>query len=107
MCTAVDLAGNSNSCSFHVTVRSPEVAIQALIDRVIAILGPQDAGSFVAKLNAALQSLAKDCHLTPAINQIEAFIREVDAQRGKKLTDAQADELTAAAQAIIAQLLQL
>ncbi|HEY3052448.1 MAG TPA: Ig-like domain-containing protein [Thermoanaerobaculia bacterium] len=105
-CTAVDLAGNSSSCSFHVTVRTPQFAIQALIDRVVAILGPQEAGSFVAKLEAALQSLEKDCHLTPAINQLEAFIREVDAQRGKKLTDAQADELIAAAQQIIAQLLQ-
>ncbi len=36
-----------------------------------------------------------------AINALGAFIEGVEAQRGKQLTDAEADALIAAAQAII------
>ena len=36
-----------------------------------------------------------------AINKLNAFINQVEAQRGKKITDGQADELIAKAQGII------
>ena len=36
-----------------------------------------------------------------AINSLEAFINTVEAQRGKKLTDSQANDLIAQANAII------
>ena len=37
-----------------------------------------------------------------AINQLNAFINAVEVQSGKKLTEEQAEELIAAAEAIIA-----
>jgi hypothetical protein len=40
-----------------------------------------------------------------AINMLEAFVNECEAQRGKELTYAQADELIEAAQVIINSLL--
>ena len=39
-----------------------------------------------------------------AINSLNAFINAVEAQRGKKLTDAQADSLIQQAQLILASL---
>ena len=39
--------------------------------------------------------------LIPAINQLNAFVNQVEAQRGKKLTEGQADYLVAEAQTII------
>ena len=39
------------------------------------------------------------------VNSLEAFINAVEAQRGKKITDDQADKLTADAQAIIDELM--
>ena len=39
-----------------------------------------------------------------AINSLEAFINEVEAQRGKKISDAEADALIALAKQIIYQL---
>ncbi len=37
-----------------------------------------------------------------AVNQLDAFINQVEAQRGKKISDEDADALIAAAGAIIA-----
>lgn len=42
-----------------------------------------------------------DGHQNAAANKLEAFINQVEAQRGKKITDEQADELIADAQRII------
>ena len=42
--------------------------------------------------------------MTSAVNKLQAFIGKIEAQRGKKLTDTQADDLIARAQAIIAVL---
>lgn len=56
--------------------------------------------SLTAKLDNALDSLEKGRD-NAAKNKLEAFINEVEAQRGKKLTDEQADALIIAAQCII------
>ena len=60
----------------------------------------------VAKLEAAMQSL-DDINANndvAAVNTLEAFINAVEAQRGTKITEADADALIAAAQEIIALL---
>ncbi|HUW86553.1 MAG TPA: hypothetical protein VMV55_06720, partial [Methanoregula sp.] len=55
------------------------------------------------KLDSATKSLEKD-KPTPAVNQLEACINEVQAQRGKKIPEVQADELIASIRAIIIQI---
>ena len=57
----------------------------------------------VAKLRSALIELEEEDE-SQAIGFLYDFIREVEAQRGKKLTDAQADELIAAAEVILASI---
>lgn len=56
--------------------------------------------SLLAKLQSALDAIA-DGREGAAINQLRAFINQVEAKRGNPLTDAEADALIAAAQAII------
>ena len=43
-----------------------------------------------------------EARIMPAVNQLNAFINQVEAQRGKKISEADADALIAAAQEIIA-----
>jgi hypothetical protein len=56
--------------------------------------------ALLAKLNAALAALTAGDEAA-ARDSLQAFLNQVAAQAGKKITQAQADELTAAAQAII------
>jgi hypothetical protein len=55
--------------------------------------------SLTSKLENVIKKLEKG-NYEAALNQLNAFIREVEAQRGKKITDAEADDLIAAAEAI-------
>jgi hypothetical protein len=55
---------------------------------------------FIAKLKAAEKKITQEQY-TPARNTLNAFINQVNAQRGKALTGTQADELIAIAQRII------
>jgi hypothetical protein len=85
----------------------PAAAIEQLAETVAAMnLQNGIENSLDAKLDAALGALddlnANDD--VAACNTLEAFINDVEAQRGNKLTDAQADQLIAAAQAIQASL---
>jgi hypothetical protein len=61
------------------------------------------ANSLDAKLDSAFDSLedVNENNDVAAVNKLQAFINAVEAQRGKKLTDADADALAGAAQAII------
>src|SRR6185436_4328129 len=56
--TVVDAAGNSSSCSFTVTVKTPQAVVQDLINQVNAssLTGTQKNG-LLAKLNAALTAM--------------------------------------------------
>ena len=101
-CTAEDDSGNTASCSFTVKVRSPEEMLENAIERVENL--PIHHGvknALLAKLMNALSNLLKG-NTTPTLNKLEAFKNHVEAQRGKKLTDAQADECIAMADAIVA-----
>ena len=96
---------DANGCvatdSVEVTVRSPDEAIDDLEDLVDSMgLHGGTTNSLTSKLQNAKQSLMNG-QANAALNLLQAFINQVNAQRGKKLTDAQADELIAEAQRII------
>jgi hypothetical protein len=59
--------------------------------------------SLISKMDSATKSLEKG-KPTPAVNQLEACINEVQAQRGKKIPMVKADELIASIRAIISQI---
>ncbi|MFB0524675.1 MAG: hypothetical protein ACETVZ_03990 [Phycisphaerae bacterium] len=82
----------------------PVELIEDLIDKVELINGQQGINnSLDAKLDAAVKALqdVNENNDISAVNKLEAFINEVEAQRDNKLTEEQADDLVAAAQAII------
>jgi hypothetical protein len=75
-------------------------AVHGLIDRVISYtLNRGLAHALNAKLEAAIASWQRNGRA--AGNQIGAFIHHVNAQRGRGLTGAQADELVDIAEAIV------
>lgn len=81
---------------------------QGLIETVLD-LGLQNGteNSLVKKLDGALKKL-DDCNPNNdhvAIGKLNAFINEVEAQRGKKISEDDADELIAEA-SLIVQLLE-
>jgi len=87
-----------------ITAQAPVEALQELIGLVEEFNLQQGIqNNLDAKLAAALQALddLSENDDAAAINSLEAFINAVEAQWGKELTDAQADELVKRAQAII------
>ena len=94
----------ASSGASTLTVETPAQAVQALTSLVGTMNLPHGTGtSLVAKLNAALNSINSGNN-NAAINQLSAFINEVNARSGKAITPPQAQMLTADAQAIIAAL---
>jgi len=82
-------------------VFTPVEAVLDLITKVDGIGLPKGVEqSLLAKLNVAEKKITQKQY-TPARNTLNAFINEVNAQRGKALTTAQANELIATAQRII------
>jgi PKD repeat protein len=99
--TVVDDDGASVTDTVVVIVQTPEDATQDLISDIEDMDLPGGLeNSLTSKLENAIDSLEKG-NLNAAANKLGAFINQVEAQRGKKLTDEQADELIAAAQRII------
>ena len=88
----------------QVVVKSPKGAIKeiiAIIEDMNLPFGIEN--SLTSKLNNALSSLDKD-NEKAATNKLNAFINEVNALRGKELTNEQADRLINLVQAIIGYL---
>ncbi|UCG56935.1 MAG: right-handed parallel beta-helix repeat-containing protein [Phycisphaerales bacterium] len=86
---------------------TPQEAIEQLIDQVAALnLQKGIDNSLDAKLDAAFKALddVNANNDVAAINALQAFINAVEAQRGDKISDADADALIAAVQDIIAML---
>ena len=78
-----------------------------LIDDVISLnLQTGISNSFDAKLDAVFDALddINENNDVSAVNALYAFINAVEAQRGKQISEADADDLIAAAQAIITAL---
>lgn len=90
---------NGEDHAFLLTL-SPKLMIGNLIDLVHSFDLPKGIeNSLVKKLEHA-QDAIDDGDINRACNQITAFINEVEAQAGKKLTQAQADQLIAGANEI-------
>ena len=99
--TVTDDDGATGADAATVTVQTPADATQDLIGDVQALGLPDGIeNSLVSKLEAAMNSLQND-HENAAENELNAFINQIEAQRGKELTDEQADELIARAQRVI------
>lgn len=75
--------------------------IAALIETIQGLnLNEGLENALIVKLNNALASFTNG-NYNAAINQLEAFINQVEAKRGKPLTNAEADDLIAGANAMI------
>jgi PKD repeat protein len=103
--TVYDDQGASANDSAAVTVLSIAQAIQTLSETVTALNLPQGiSNSLVAKLEAASRALQagnlRQGH--DAMNYLTAFINEVEAQRGKSLSNLQADTLVSLARRTLA-----
>jgi parallel beta-helix repeat protein len=82
-----------NNCNGLVDECTAEDNVQALIEKLQSTevsVGAET--SLVSKLDTAIKSLDKD-NQAVALNQLAAFENEVEAQRGKHLTEEQADYL--------------
>jgi sugar lactone lactonase YvrE len=104
--TAVDAWGNSNQCSFVISVQFSQA--EALLVNLINYLSglPIQHGvknALLVKLKNALSDLQQG-QIDYALGLLNAFENQVSAQTGKKLTLAQAAALTSGANAVIAEL---
>lgn len=97
--TATDTSGNSASCSFTVKVKSAAEQLQDLMN-LVGTLNHQGLKTSLTSILQAALGKVQSGELTPACNMLDAFINEVKAQRGKKLTAAEADQLIADAERI-------
>lgn len=87
------------------------ITAQVLIGQLVTTVAEMNLqqgidNSLDAKLDAAFNALEdiNNNNDVAAINSLNAFINAVEAQRGSKITDEQADELNVQAQAIITKL---
>ena len=92
--TAVDGSTNTTTATQTVTVGHTETSLCALVRTLVTKDGI--ANSLCAKLSAAAASLARG-NQTAHENQLEAFRHEVEAQRGKAISESNADILIALA----------
>jgi hypothetical protein len=91
--TATDAAGNQSPCTFTVHVRGAAEQISNLIGLVQTLdLQPGTANSLSVKLQIAARVLERG-NINAACGILGAFLNEVNAQTGKKLTAALADFL--------------
>lgn len=98
-------ATNANTAANLSAANAAIAALIALVNRYVAsgdITGNAENG-LLAKLDGIQDKVTRG-DITPAINQLEAFINEVEAQRGKKIAESATNDLIAKAQAIIAML---
>jgi len=92
--SAVDGSNNATTATQTVSVGLSEASLCALARTLVTKDGI--ASSLCAKLSAAAASLARG-NETAHDNQLEAFKHEVEAQRGKAISDTNADILIALA----------
>lgn len=103
---AVELVVNDGSADSDpdevvITAITPQDALADLIDQIEDLnLKKGTENALVSKLNNAIQSLDRG-NDEAALGQLQAFINQVNAQRGKALSEAEADTLIAQAQRLI------
>jgi hypothetical protein len=93
------------SSAGHATMWVLPVSIPSALDQLMAQVAAYGlpnglTHALTVKLEACLASWQRD-RSNAAANQIGAFIHEVNAKRGKALTDAQADTLIRMAEIIV------
>ena len=99
--TVTDNDGLTGTDTAKITVKTPAEIVQDLIIKVDGLGLPSDIEKgFNDKLIAAKAQITQNKY-TPARNVLNAFINQVNAQRGKALTTAQANVLISIAQRII------
>jgi hypothetical protein len=99
-CTATDGAGNVGSGTASYTVISASTATSNLTIQVRSMGLGNLENPLLAKLRAAQADLAAG-NRAGAIADLTNFINQLNAQRGKRITSAQADALIAVANQII------
>lgn len=103
----IDVCPNENAAGFDANNDGCLDNIQGLTQIINTlpddVLSDDIKNSLVSKVDAALRSVDKEKD-EAAINQIEAFINEVNAQKGKKISVEAADLLINFASNIIAQI---
>ena len=104
----IGLAIDMGAYEFQEPSQHAAAKTEQLIDEVVVLNLQQGIeSSFDSKLDAVSKALddVNQSNDIAAINALQAFINSVEAQRGKKITDEDADELITSAQEIIDLLL--
>ena len=97
----IDNEGLTDSDTITITVITPEEATEDFITFVEDLDLPDGLEeSLTSKLDGAISALKKGQDIA-AINKLDAFINQVEAQRGKKIAEDDADALVATAEWII------
>jgi hypothetical protein len=105
--TATDKAGNQAQVTITYQVKealpgeTPEQQLQTLIDDVQEMPIHQGTKNSLSKSLENAHAALERGNLNQASRQLDAFIKQVEAQRDKRLTQEQADELVQAAEAIL------
>ncbi|MEP1469533.1 MAG: hypothetical protein ABJK25_01030 [Halieaceae bacterium] len=97
-------ANSAEECYDAYVPPTPSELVGDLVDEVTELnLAQGISNAYDAKLESALSALddANEKNDGAAVNKLYAFIASVEAQRGGKLTDAQANKLIAAAMGVI------
>jgi N-acetylneuraminic acid mutarotase len=109
-CTATDSRGNSSSCSFTVTVLTPQQALTQLVTSIVndlvarGVLTRAQGNAFIAAFQVAIQQLNQS-NRNLAINLLRAVVNDINLLvRSGRLTAAQAQPLIDAINNIIAHL---
>ncbi|HJQ26738.1 MAG TPA: FG-GAP-like repeat-containing protein [Blastocatellia bacterium] len=108
-CVATDTSGNTNACSFPVTVLSPQQSSNLLIGTIQAlvnqgVLNQGQGNALIVKVQGAIQKMDQGNN-NAARNQLQAFINDVNAMMSSgKLTAAQGQPLIDAANNLIAHI---
>lgn len=102
--TITDDDGGIGISSVEIEVKSPAGASEVIIESIEEMdLQRGTENSLVSKLESAIESMDKG-NDNAAENKLNALINQVEAKRGKKIPDDEADALIDAAQHIIANI---
>jgi len=94
-CTASDVSGNQATCTFTAHVNGAAEQINNLIAPLQSLgLRSATANSLIVKLQGAASALDRG-NIEAACGTLGAFLNEVNAQSGKKLTADLAAQMTA------------
>ncbi len=104
LCTGSDVCPTEDATGFDANsdgcIDTPEGLMQIIETLPAETLSAELKTGLVSKVENAQKSGDKD-NICAGVNQLQAFINQIDAQRGKKVSDEAADELIAFAESAI------